>query len=230
MTRIRDVSLLCAVCALCLCTQPAAAQDATETDPPSLDELLGLDEEDVTTDDSAAETAERERQEELERHLQEQEIAEAFTMALEQMELSATLLDESFDPGIGTQRIQEDVLANLDRLIEEAKNQQGGNPSSSSSSSSSSQQSPGRNQQQQEGQESQQPGQPQDGEGDGSGGQPARQGADPNDMIEETGTEWGNLPDRIRDMLFQGSRDTFSSMYDQLTSEYYRRLAEMGDG
>ena len=36
------------------------------------------------------------------------------------------------------------------------------------------------------------------------------------------------LPERIREMLLQGKQETFSSLYEQLTQEYYRRLAEEG--
>ena len=46
--------------------------------------------------------------------------------------------------------------------------------------------------------------------------------------LEEERTEWGNLPERVRDMLLQGSKEKFSSLYKQLTREYYRRLAEEG--
>ena len=44
--------------------------------------------------------------------------------------------------------------------------------------------------------------------------------------MEELDREWGGLPRRIRDMLMQGRREAFSSVYEQMTREYYRRLAE----
>jgi hypothetical protein len=39
-------------------------------------------------------------------------------------------------------------------------------------------------------------------------------------------SEWGSLPQRVRDMLLQGRNEKFSSLYEKLTGEYYRRLAE----
>jgi hypothetical protein len=190
--------------------------------PPTLDDLLGLEEE--AEDRGAEEAAQREHQRELERRLAEERITDAFEHAIAQMSLSAELLDEQFDPGLGTQRIQEDIIAKLDQLIEEAR-QQGMNSSSSSSSSQASadpRQSPG-----------QQGGQPQSQEADAGEGEnlgetdlpPGRQG-DINVVMDETREEWGALPDRIRDMLLQGRQERFSGLYEQLTREYYRRLAE----
>ncbi len=54
------------------------------------------------------------------------------------------------------------------------------------------------------------------------------QQGDINTMIEEQRTEWGNLPQRVREMLLQGREEKFSSLYEELTREYYRRLAEDG--
>jgi len=45
-------------------------------------------------------------------------------------------------------------------------------------------------------------------------------------MLEESGAEWGRLPQRVRDLIRQGSRDRVSSVYRRLTEEYYRRMAE----
>ena len=48
-------------------------------------------------------------------------------------------------------------------------------------------------------------------------------------LLEESDEEWGSLPQRVRDMLRQGRRDSYSSVYEQLTGEYYRKLAEQKD-
>ncbi|HRP63251.1 MAG TPA: VOC family protein, partial [Phycisphaerales bacterium] len=56
--------------------------------------------------------------------------------------------------------------------------------------------------------------------------QPPMQEGDINTVFEESRSEWGSLPERVRDMLLQGRRERFSSLYEQLTREYYRRLAE----
>ncbi|MHC4447318.1 MAG: hypothetical protein ACYSXF_06000, partial [Planctomycetota bacterium] len=96
------------------------APDTTEPQAlPSLDELLGL--EPADREPGAEETAERERQQELERQLAEAQLADSFALALEKMGLSADLLEARLDPGLGTQRVQEDILAKLDQLIEEAR-------------------------------------------------------------------------------------------------------------
>lgn len=203
--------------------QPAdePAQDA----PPSLDDLLGLEE-----DSAAEETAQRVAEEQLQQRLTGQQIANAFEEAITNMRRSADLLDARFDTGVGTQRIQQDVLAKLQQLIDEARRQQ----SSSSSSSSSQQQQqqqrqqqsdPGRQQQNQKQQQQQQqePGQA-DGSQEVEG--PAMREGDVGSVIEETRSEWGSLPQRVRDMLLQGREERFSSLYEQMTREYYRRLAE----
>jgi hypothetical protein len=57
---------------------------------------------------------------------------------------------------------------------------------------------------------------------------PSPQDADPNSILEETRSEWGNLPQRVRDMLLQGRKDSYSPLYKRLTEEYYKRLAEEG--
>jgi hypothetical protein len=49
-----------------------------------------------------------------------------------------------------------------------------------------------------------------------------------NRVFEESRTEWGGLPQRVRDMLLQGRGEKFSSLYEQMTREYYRKLAEEG--
>lgn len=201
--------------------QPEQEQrDAQNDDPPSLDDLLEIERQ----DDSGEQAAQREADEALQQRLRGNEIANAFENAIEKMGLSAELLDTSFDTGIGTQRIQEDVLNSLQQLIDAAEQDD-----SSSSSSSQQQQQQQENQQRDPGRQQQQQ-QPQQGEqrdGDSREGQPPElQEGDINEMLEETRTEWGALPQRVRDMLLQGRQERFSSMYEQLTREYYRRLAE----
>jgi len=197
----------------------------TGGDMPSLDELLGL-EEASDGPDSAAETAQRQQEEQLQRRLAEQEITDAFEVALSKMQLSAELLDVQQDTGLGTQRVQEEILASLDRIIENAEKMQSQSSSSSSSSSQQQQQqqSPGqqtRNRQSQGDQRSQQP-----SDSNAAMDPPPREEGPINTVIEESRVEWGALPERIRQELYQGRREKFSSIYDRLTREYYKRLAE----
>jgi hypothetical protein len=193
--------------------------------PPTLDELLGI--EDETDDGEAERVAEEEAQAELQRRLDEEEIGNAFAEALRKMALAADQLDRKFDTGLGTQRVQEEVLTKLVLLMDEAKKQQcsgasTGSPSASKSSTPKPQ--PGRK----SGQKSQ--GSPSDkpaSDSESTEPPPARDG-EMNAVFDEQRSEWGNLPQRVRDMLLQGRREKFSSLYEQLTREYYRRLAEEG--
>jgi hypothetical protein len=205
---------------------PPPIDPAEDTPPASLDELLGLDDEES---DGAREAAEREAEAELERRLDEENMTDAFSKALEKMRLSADFLDVEFDPGLGTQRIQEDILARLEEFIDLAKKQQGGGTSKSSPGQQSPEppQNPG-----------QKPPEPQSGNSqqrpEGQDGQqaqdlPAGREGDINTVLEETRTEWGTLPARERDELMQGRNDRYSTLYDRLTREYYRRLAEEGN-
>jgi len=220
------------VCILLIALSPTIvfAQESQEDEdkkkdtPASLDDLLGIDrdEDEAKADDAARKQSERE----LQRRLDEKEITDAFLVAINRMASSAERLDELFDPGLATQRIQEDILAKLDQLIDKAQSMQ--SQSSSSSSSSSSKQSsmnPG-----QQSDSSQSNGERKDGNAQDSqeGGPPARQEGDINTLLQEGSIEWGNLPQRLREELQQGRGDEYSSMYRKLTDEYYKRLAEEG--
>lgn len=189
--------------------------------PPSLDDLLGLEEE-----STAEETAQRVAEEQVQQRLTGEQLGNAFQEALASMSRSAELLDTRYDPGLGTQRIQQDVLTKLQQLIDQARQQQSSSSSSSDSQQQQQQQQsdPGRQQQQQNQQQQMQ--QPSDADGGEEVEGPALREGDINTMLEETRTEWGSLPQRVRDMLLQGRQERFSSLYEQMTREYYRRLAE----
>lgn len=190
----------------------------------SLDDLLGLDEDE--RDEGAEDAARRDVEEDLQRRLTEQEIAGAFREAVEKMDLSARLLDESFDTGLGTQRIQQEIIAKLEQLIEQAQNQPMGSADPGGEQSPEPQQDPG--QQQQQNQQQQNDQQQNSDSGDGAENMPPgfRQDDQIGTEMDEEGEEWGALPDRIRDMLLQGRQERFSGLYEQWTREYYRRLAE----
>jgi hypothetical protein len=214
--------------------QPVSAFGPTETEPgekapPSLDELLGLEEDESET--SAAEQARQESGEELQRRLSEQDLRDLFFQALEKMALSAHLLEIDFESGLATQRAQQDVLAKLDQLIDRARELSSQHSSSCSgcsqcdSKAGSAQSKPGSK-----------PGSPKSGANRNSGpaqdsqatdAPPGREG-DINTVLQETGTEWGHLPPRVRQMLKQGRGDYKSPLYRKLTEEYYKRLAEEG--
>lgn len=211
---------------MCLITGfPAFAQDRQ----PTLDELLDIE---------PANPAVTPEPDPIIVELPAENPGDTFAQAVAEMDRVSLRLGRQFDPGIETQRLQEDILAKLDRVIAAAKQQQSSSSSGSSSSSSSSarQQDSGSEQmaQQQGSQPGQQPG---EGQVDAqTNGNSASQGAasvgtvnDPGAeerSIDELRTEWGNLPPRLRNELSEGLSERFSPVYRDLTEAYYRRLAE----
>lgn len=199
-----------------------------ETADDSLDELLGLEEDESGR--SARDAAEREAREELETALREQKVIDdAFKEALEKMSLSASLLGEEFDPGLGTQRVQEEILEKLDLLIQSARNQQGQQSSSSSSSQQQSQQQQVRrqqqNDQQQQGQNTAQRN-PNPADSSLTDAETEQMDAQINLILAEADVEWGALPERTRDQLMQAMRDKPSMLYRKLTHDYFKRISD----
>ena len=212
------LSAACLGAAIAFVAPPAAGRQEEPAEPPTLDELLGLEEE--PSDRGSADVAEQEAEAELQRRLSLREMRSAFDAALEKMTLSADLLEDEFNAGIATQRVQEEILVKLDQLIEEARKQCRGSRSSSSGSTAK---QPTRKPGAKPGDASK-PGQ-EAGRSAGGAEPPLEQG-DLNTRLEETGSEWGSLPQRVREMLLEGRSEKFSSLYERLTREYYRRLAE----
>ena len=201
----------------------APAQSTDDATPPSLDDLLGLDEDEDDRD--AAEAARRDAKDALDRELAGKQITDALELALRKMTLSADLLEEKLDPGLGTQRVQEEILAKLDELIDQASQQQ----QMMNSQSSSSRRRESRQQQQQpqqpQRQQSDQQRNPNAKESRATDPPPRRDG-DINKIIDENRSEWGRLPPRVREALLQGRNGVMSSLYRDLTEAYYTRLAE----
>lgn len=192
--------------------QPEPAP-AVQPDPalPSLDDLLGLEEETGEVDRS-----------ELERQLTAQQAGEQFQQAVGLMGDAAGRLAGAGDTGVQTQRIQEDILRRLDQVIEAAQQNQSGGGGKSRSQSQSQQ-----NQQQQPNQSSQaQPGGPPGNQGDQEHTGPGLSGVQLNPGVAPDGVTWGNLPDRVRESVAQGVTDRYSAMYRRMTELYYRKLAE----
>ena len=217
----------------------------------SLDDLLGIpsskrpgDKPASPGDNGAAkpddDPAAREAKERLQRGLDEKELDSLLHQALAGMRTSAEQLADRTETGLATQRVQADVVAKLDQLIEEAKRRSKNSQSKSSSGSSGSQsgqkqQQPGSAQKQGE-QDGNKPGESKTrtgsqknkaGEGNREGDGPAPVDPDKDQAaMDESQAEWGALPERVRDLIRQGSRDRIASLYQRLTQEYYRRMAE----
>lgn len=211
----------------------AAASDPGSEEPPgadlggSLDELLGLEStspRDVPGDTRRDDVTDPSRAE-LERELTGAAARDRFVKAVQQMDETATRLDELSDVGIVTQRLQEEILANLDVLIDFAEQQQRSS-SSSSSSQNERQRTQAEQQQQQPGQQ-RQPGDTRAGDSAPSESPPPpRQAEEFNPMLDAASAAWGALPDRVRSALVQGLSDQFSTRYQRETEAYYRRLAD----
>ncbi len=236
-------------------TPPAErSSGASKAPPKSLDELIGVpstrptatsgseSSSEVSSDRSAEDAAERAERKRLERSLDEASMQDLVDRALESMKSASARLTDAKDPGLGTQRIQEDVIKSLDRLLEEAtKQQKKGSGSSSRSKSSKSQQSKSGDPSEQNGQQSgDAKGQASKGAGDAESGTataspsdgetpstaPANDASVAGTELSESRIEWGQLPARVRELVLQGRRDKVSTLYERLTREYYRRLAE----
>ncbi len=219
--------------------KPAAApKPAPPPAQPSLDDLLGIKpkpgdkpaatitptkpEDSSSTPDGAPDQSRAD----LDRLLSAQEIGDAFKQAIALMGDASKRMNEHADNGLGTQRVQEDVVKRLDQLLAslDKQKQQGGDPKPGPKNQDS-QQEPG-------------PSKPKPGQGQGQpkpqpGGDGMQQHEGPTlqegtlkPELESARAAWGSLPARIRAMLMQGTEDRFSSRYKALTQEYYKRLAE----
>lgn len=176
---------------------------------PTLDELLGLAPEGPGAGTGA-----------LDRLLERGKPAEAFRDAVDLMGESADRLLEGRDPGLATQRLQETALRRLDELIqaledESRRNQQQQQQQQSQGQPQPRPDAPSRPQQQ-----------PTGGDNRTERDPPARQDGPLRPGFEAAPAAWGSLPQRVREMLLQGSNDAYSAAYRDLTEQYYRRLAE----
>lgn len=208
---------------------PAAAPKPAPKPLPSLDELLGTAP-GTPAGPQAGPTPGTDPKPgdadapELDRALSGDELGELFEQAVTLMGDASQRLNAGKDAGLPTQRVQEDALRKLETLISQMQKNQ--------SSSSSSKPQPQNQQRQQPnqprpGRPGQQPG---PGENKGEVNPPARQDGALNPQLDSARAAWGSLPARVRDILLQGSSDRFSTRYQRLTEEYYRRLAEQGGG
>lgn len=154
--------------------------------------------------------------------------AQKLDEVVQRMDESAQRL-KGQDPGAITQETQRRIVANLDTLIELVKQQQ---------QSQSQQQQQQRNQQAQQRQQNQPGNQP--GSQNSGGNTAARQSQLPGggtdtsasngQDIRELGKEWGNLPDRDRDLIINGVKEDPLPAYRQAVQQYYKALADINKG
>jgi hypothetical protein len=216
---------------------PSPTSPSSPAREPTLDELLGIKEEkkppapapDKATGESVLPSAETDRAKaELERKLAMQEIEDAFEQAVGLMKSTATKLQVERDAGVATQRMQEETLLKLDTLLDAARKQQQRKRKQKQSQQDQQNQDQQQQSQQQsqssQAQQQQQAAQAQAGGQAGNPSNPLRTGT--LNPPPGAGAAWGNLPQRLRDALMQGSGDYTSARWEALTREYYKRLAE----
>jgi DNA polymerase III alpha subunit (gram-positive type) len=211
----------------------APAQPAKE---PTLDELLGIAKPAAKEDGKAAanenegaadavqKSATDPTKTQLDRELRVQPINDQFLEAVGLMKESADRLTNVRDAGLQTQRIQDEVIKKLDKLIDDAKKQSSQKKQQQQQQQQQEQQQ-SQQQQQQQSSQSQKQQQASSSNQSGSSNTPKRDGQR---KAQAAGASagWGDLPPKLRDALMQGSGDTFSATYERLTEEYYKRLAE----
>lgn len=215
---------------------PAPGAPAKKPAVKNLDDLLGLPQDKPAAgapEDAAlpapegADAAELDKNRaDLERKLTNAELADRFRDAVRQMGESADRIAKGNDIGLVTQRLQEEIIKKLDLIVQQSQNQNSSSSSSSSDQQSNQQKDPGRQQSsRQQGKPSEQN---QAGSGENKGEAMPPPGQDPQfkGRLDTARAAWGNLPERVRESLLQGSSDQFSSLYEAMTEAYYRKLAE----
>ncbi|MGE3109440.1 MAG: hypothetical protein AB7G11_15515 [Phycisphaerales bacterium] len=207
--------------------QPDKPKPDQPKDPglPSLDDLLGTGDKTRPGDKPPVDPLDP-NSADLERLLTGREIGDAFKQAVALMGDASKRLADAKDTSLTTQRVQEGIVRRLDQLLSSLEQmQQQQQQQSSSSQQQQEQQQRNVPQQQQRDQQNQ------ENQGENKGQviePPARRDAPIRPGLDAARSAWGKLPDRVRDLLVQGSSDRFSSMYEAMTEAYYKKLAEQG--
>lgn len=197
---------------------PGPAAEATKPPDadslPSLDEVLGL----VKPGTGSADKGD------LKERLSPEELRDEIAKTVALMQRAADRVGGEKDVGLDTQRVQEDVLRRLDKLLEEAERQRQQQQQQQQQQNQQQQQQSQQQQQLRQQQTPTQREQQQAASGDRPAG-PAKQDPGGSEVNLSGSATWGNLPPHIREALMQGANDTYSAAYRQLTEQYYRRLA-----
>lgn len=191
-----------------------------------LDELLDIPEEDRQAPRAGGEELEdldSDRQE-LERRLTAQELSDQFKQAIAQMGEAADRMKRIGDVGLQTQRLQTEVLTKLDVLIEQQKQSGKGKPQGSPQNADQQGQQPNQPQQGQQNQS-----QASEGQNTSENDPPPFEAGELERRLDLSQAEWGQLPERLRELLIQGIEGKHSALYEKLTQEFYRRIAEEGE-
>lgn len=207
--------------------KPAEKAPAPATPPtavPSLDEALGLSK--PADKPKPPADSKQPLPGELDKALKGDQPGNELEKAVALMGESASRLEKSKDTSIQVQRMQEETVRLLDALIKKG-GQKKPNPNSQPKPQSQDQQQEQQPNQSPQSQQQQQPQANKDPSDDPNRGGSANTKLRP--AIEAARAAWGNLPQRVRQLLMQGSGDQFSKEYQRLTEEYYKRLGEQGN-
>ena len=189
---------------------PATTTDhETEDDWPDLDQLLDLE----SSGPPALEGVEED--------VDPAQSNSPLQTAISSMRRAASNLSTD-ETGLATQRAQMNAIRQIDALIEMAQQQSN---QQSTDNAQNGQSNPGAEPESST-QNQQRAPRPTTGSGDEANMPPPGEEPVLGGVLDETSTEWGALPSRVRDMLRQGRQESYSRLYEQLTAEYYRRLAE----
>jgi hypothetical protein len=150
-----------------------------------------------------------------------------FESALVDMQAAAERLGKSRDAGLGTQRLMQEAIDKLDRVIASAERQQGGGGAGQPQGQRGEDAGGGRMVRQGQGQG--RGGLPAEG-GDGHGGEASPGGVGATgaagEPLVESRREWGGLPPRVRRELSEGVNEQISPLYRRLTERYFEVLSE----
>ncbi|MBN8599097.1 MAG: hypothetical protein J0L78_15600 [Planctomycetes bacterium] len=198
-------------------SKPSEEKPTKAPDIPDLDSLLGTKPDSPPPKPDAQDPSKKE----LDRQLSLKEQADEFARAVELMNETADRVEKENDAGLATQRLQEDILTRLDRLIKAAQQNQSKSKQQKEEESQKESQKNKNMRQQSQAQSKQAADQP----GERADGPDRQEGALGNAPVAPPAA-WGDLPAHVRDALMQGLSDKFSSMYQNMTESYYRKLAE----
>jgi hypothetical protein len=228
---------------------PTKSPDNSTAPPPkTLDELLGI------TGAGGEKAAQTQRKDNLERGLNEESLNDLAEAAMQDMKLAEKLVSQDHDTGIGTQRVQAQALSRLDALIDAAvkfekssskkssKNKSKKDKSNSKPESGSQKQPDGektgdddskedgnkKSESNPNGEKNKESERNKNGESGDNVQPPDFMDAElqPDSALDEGRSEWGRLPQRIREIMSQSRRDRISALYQKATEAYYRRMAE----
>ncbi|MEM6259178.1 MAG: hypothetical protein AAGI37_12915 [Planctomycetota bacterium] len=179
---------------------PAVEKQPEAADEPSIDDLLGLEDDETKKEPNADEPeadgpgeTDPKLTRDLDKALTGQQAADQFAQAIEEMEEVAIRLGDESDPGIDTRRMQDEIILKLEQIIasaEKTKSQQKPKPGQGQPQQQARQADKQQGQQQGQ-QEGDKPGEQQGQEGEQQGQKPGEQEGDQQGQGEGQGEQQG---------------------------------------